>query len=60
MAEEKNVTNFHEGDRVEFKCRGVVSKVAPPFGSCQARRSERHRRNAGPPTHARTSLRLVR
>ena len=29
MAEEKNVTNFHEGDRVEFKCRGVVSKVAP-------------------------------
>src|SRR5262245_14532620 len=29
MAEEKNVTNFHEGDRVEFKCSGVVSKVTP-------------------------------
>jgi hypothetical protein len=29
MAEEKKVTDFHEGDRVEFKCRGVVSKVTP-------------------------------
>jgi hypothetical protein len=29
MAEEKKVTGFHEGDRVEFKCCGVVSKVTP-------------------------------
>ena len=29
MPEEKNVTNFHEGDRVEFKCCGVVSRVTP-------------------------------
>jgi len=27
MAEKKKVTDFHEGDRVEFKCRGIVSKV---------------------------------
>ena len=31
MAEEKNVTNFHEGDRVEFK--SVASSVrSHPFG----------------------------
>ena len=29
MAEEKKMTDFHEGDRVEFKCCGVVSKVTP-------------------------------
>jgi hypothetical protein len=29
MAEERKMTAFHEGDRVEFKCCGVVSKVTP-------------------------------
>jgi hypothetical protein len=29
MAGEKNVSDFHEGDRIELKCRGVVSKVTP-------------------------------
>jgi hypothetical protein len=29
MAGEKKVTDFHEGDRIEFKCHGVVSKVTP-------------------------------
>jgi hypothetical protein len=29
MAEEKKMTDFHECDRVEFKCAGVVSKVTP-------------------------------
>ena len=28
MAEDKKSADFHEGDRVEFKCRGIVSKVA--------------------------------
>ena len=27
MAEDKKSADFHEGDRVEFKCRGIVSKV---------------------------------
>ena len=27
MAEEKKVADFREGDIVEFKCRGIVSKV---------------------------------
>jgi hypothetical protein len=27
MAEEKNVTNFREGDRVEFRCLGYVRNV---------------------------------
>jgi hypothetical protein len=29
MEGEKKVTDFHEGDRIEFKCHGVVSKVTP-------------------------------
>src|SRR5215831_17654346 len=29
MAEEKKVADFHQGDIVEFKCRGIVSKVTP-------------------------------
>jgi hypothetical protein len=29
MAEEKQVTDFHEGDRVEFRCLGYVRKVTP-------------------------------
>ena len=29
MQGEKKVTDFHEGDRIEFKCHGVVSKVTP-------------------------------
>ena|SRR5690349_1216241 len=27
MAEEKKMTDFHEGDRVEFRCLGYVRKV---------------------------------
>ena len=29
MAEDKKVTDFRQGDIVEFKCRGTVSKVTP-------------------------------
>ena len=29
MAGEKKASDFQEGDRIEFKCRGVVSKVTP-------------------------------
>ena len=29
MVDEKKVTDFHEGDRVEFHCRGYVRKVTP-------------------------------
>jgi len=29
MAEEKEMTDFHEGDRVEFRCRGYVRNVTP-------------------------------
>jgi hypothetical protein len=29
MAEEKKVADFRQGDIVEFKCRGIVSKVTP-------------------------------
>ena len=29
MAEEKKMTDFHEGDRVEFRCLGYVRNVSP-------------------------------
>jgi len=29
MAEENKVADFRQGDIVEFKCRGIVSKVTP-------------------------------
>jgi hypothetical protein len=29
MADKKKVTDFHEGDRVEFRCLGYVRKVTP-------------------------------
>ena len=60
MAEEKKMTDFHECDRVEFKCAGVVSKVTPLSVHVRLADLDDIVEMPVPPTHAQEPLRGAR